>query len=178
MRFGAFLVVLGGGAFVLGVACGGDDEDDKGSSGGGATGSGAAGSTGAAGGTGCAADPFACPAGQTCWPNAQGNALACLNSGMGKVGDACELYIGTATCADDLVCWTVPGAPKVCTPFCDNTKLDKQCPPGQMCLQVSIKDTSIVFFACQPLGMSTVGPGGAGGTGAAGGGGTGGTGGG
>ena len=69
----------------------------------------------------CAADPFQCPQGQTCWPIGA-TTLACLASRPSAgVGASCEDSINLATCADGLACisptLTANGSCRTATPL-------------------------------------------------------------
>src|SRR5689334_1962469 len=75
----------------------------------------------------CNTDPFSCPAGQTCWINSN-SAFACLNSGPGKEGDACQNIIGSPTCGDGLACYAVGSPNGTCMPFCDPSSSAHACP--------------------------------------------------
>jgi hypothetical protein len=86
----------------------------------------------------CDQNPAQCPAGQTCWPNANASALTCIPSGAGRIGDACQNTEEQATCSDGLFCLqsTDPGSTGTCTPFCDPTK--PACPGGGTCRQAQL----------------------------------------
>src|SRR5687767_11881882 len=75
-------------------ACSGDALDGAGGAGGGE-------------GAGAKQGPFDCPAGQTYWVAADGKSFDCLNSGLGKVGEACQNLIGSPTCAEGLTCFSI-----------------------------------------------------------------------
>lgn len=128
----------------------------------------------------CNEDPFSCPAGQTCWVDGTASEpfFQCLNSGMGQVGEDCMNYIGQPTCADGLTCFSVPGYPNVCTPFCDPSDPAHACPNGANCLQIVLAGTDDKYFACQPEDGGGGGGGGGSGQGGSGGAGQGGAGGG
>lgn len=123
----------------------------------------------------CNDDPFACPAGQTCWVSGTQSApvFECLNSGQGQVGEDCKNYIGQPTCADGLTCFSVVGYPNVCTPFCDSSDPAHACPNSAQCVQIVLPGTAATYFACEP----DAGGEGGGGAGSGGGGGAGGSGG-
>ena len=82
----------------------------------------------------CNEDPWSCPAGQTCWSNDTGAGFACLNSGSGLDGEACENYLGTPTCTDAHGCVQLnEGQPGLCAPFCDPSDPAHACPEGRLC---------------------------------------------
>jgi hypothetical protein len=86
--------------------------------------------------TPCNENPWSCAPGQTCWPNADGNAFACLNGavGMGEGAD-CDLYPGTVTCGPGLFC-----TQEYCRRFCDPEDPNRGCPDGQICLISTIRN--------------------------------------
>jgi hypothetical protein len=133
------------------------DESSSAGSGGGTA------STGS-GDTGCSANPFVCPAGQTCWPsgpNVKDVTLECLNSGPGQAGDECANTLNQPSCADGLACFAVAGYPVVCTPFCDPKDPAHACPDGGLCVQLTLQGTDASYNVCQPA-PSTSGAGGGG----------------
>jgi hypothetical protein len=68
----------------------------------------------------CAGDPLACPAGKTCWSTDEAGGFACIASGKSKQGEPCASWIGKASCADGLVCFSPTDPAKgTCAPFCD-----------------------------------------------------------
>lgn len=167
MRWIRFSAVLGAAAVVatlVNVGCGGDDET-----------SGTGGNDAAM----CNADPWSCPAGQTCWAtDTTGATFACLNSGPGAVGESCVGFVGSPECGDGLACFTANGYPessKVCTPFCDPSDPAHGCPDQAQCLPLQMPSGQQIRL-CEPPQGGTGGAGGAGGSG--GGGGAGGSGGG
>ncbi len=87
--------------------------------------------------TPCNENPWECAAGQTCWPKDATGSFACLNSGPGKKGDACQNAIGSPTCGDGLACLQLQGGPTpVCAPFCDPTNPAHACASGEQCAAV------------------------------------------
>jgi hypothetical protein len=81
----------------------------------------------------CNEDPWECGSGQTCWPQ-NTTSFACLNSGAGTAGSACEDSPGVATCGDGLECFqTSETASGICSPYCDNTSTSHACPSGMLC---------------------------------------------
>jgi hypothetical protein len=92
--------------------------------------------------TPCNENPWVCPAGQTCWPKDE-TTFACLNSGTGTAGGACEDTGGTATCGDGLACLQMSGAAGTCAAYCDNTDTSHACPSGQSCEMAVIIGTTI-----------------------------------
>ena len=98
----------------------------------------------------CNEDPRICPAGQTCWVQAEGEGWECLNSGRGVVGEECFHYFGTPTCQDDLGCYQPFAVPfGECMPYCDPTDPSHGCPGGEMCLTMVIPDAGAIQI-CQP----------------------------
>ncbi|AKT40930.1 hypothetical protein [Chondromyces crocatus] len=151
----------------LGFAAACDDGGDGGSGGNGGNGGSSTPPTG------CNADPWSCPAGQTCWPDQTGS-FQCLNSGPGALGASCQLYKGQPTCGDGLVCLMLVGqAEGICTTYCDPADPARACSDDAICGQIQLQESGEQFRACVPQG----GGGGAGGTGGAGAGGAGGDGG-
>lgn len=157
-RLGSLVGLLVVGAL---AACG-----DSGSSGGGGSGGSAP--------ADCAADPFACEAGTTCWIAADQTSFACLLSGPNAEGEACKNFYGEPTCQDGLVCLQLAGASEgVCARYCDLMDPNRGCPADSQCSGVQLADT--VFHACAPQGgTGGAGTGGAGGMAAGGAGGAGG----
>ncbi len=147
------------------VACG--DDSASGGAGGGAAGG--AGAGGGASPSGCTADPFACPAGQTCWIDENQMTFSCLNSGPGDPGDSCVNIAGQPTCGDGHACLQLAGASNgVCTPYCDPEDPAHACPDNAECLSVEL--AGALFRVCEPAGMGGGGMGGGGGAGGSGGG--------
>jgi hypothetical protein len=119
----------------------------------------------------CTADPWQCPAGQTCWADTQG-LFKCMASGSAKEGEACKSQIGAAPCSDDLACLQLDYQhPGVCVSYCDGSH---PCPEGSTCRLVAFQGTNATAQMCAP---NSTGSGGGGGGGAAGTGGAGGAGG-
>jgi hypothetical protein len=85
----------------------------------------------------CNDNPWECASGQTCWPKDAQN-FACLNSGPGKAGDACQTSLDSPTCGDGLACLQISTAPGRCTPYCDPTSTAHACPAGQICQLVAL----------------------------------------
>jgi hypothetical protein len=89
----------------------------------------------------CAADPLACPVGETCWAGvATGRAAVCLTGGAGKAGESCQAG-DVPTCGPGLTCAGVPfsGATS-CLPFCDSTAAIGGCASGTFCWQTNFGD--------------------------------------
>jgi hypothetical protein len=80
----------------------------------------------------CNLDPWGCPAGQTCWPATE-TSFACLNSGSGIPGAACQDTVGSPTCGDTLGCLEIGPSGGVCSPYCDEAEPSHACPAGQTC---------------------------------------------
>jgi hypothetical protein len=109
----------------------------------------------------CNEDPFECPSGQTCWPESA-TAFACLNSGPGNPGDACEDAAGTPTCNDGLACLALGMASGTCAPYCDSSDVTHGCPAGQSCQTAQVIG-GLSFQVCvggTPGGSSTATDGG------------------
>jgi hypothetical protein len=152
MKAPALLLLAFGffGLSLAGPACSSDDDDDG--SGGGAA--------------ACNEDPWSCPAGQTCWLDANA-APTCLNSGAAQKGEACTPIAGNAACADDLFCFQAQGqATGTCLTFCDNTDPQHGCTAPEQCGTAAIPTNSgnVTFQVCVDL----AGSGGAGGAGSGG----------
>jgi hypothetical protein len=96
----------------------------------------------------CNEDPWQCPTGETCWPKAcvcPSSAstcnstdctpqFECLPSRAGASGDACQLTIGQAACADGLTCVVAASQSNgQCRPYCDPIGSDHACSPGSEC---------------------------------------------
>jgi hypothetical protein len=143
---------------------------------------GGAGASGGAVVAGCNADPWSCPAGQTCSIANKGKTFACLDSGAGKIGEPCQNIIDQPQCADGLTCFQIQGQMMgVCSPFCDPTSSEHACSSSAPCVNVQFGSAGTAKL-CQPDGAGAGGGGGAGssastGTGSSGAGGSGGAGG-
>ena len=95
---------------------------------------------------GCASDPFACAAGQTCAPKDSSGTFACVASGSGAIGSACQNTPGVTTCGDQAVCLQTTAAGGQCVPYCDTSA--HPCAPGGACRQAQLQGTSTTFFVC------------------------------
>ena len=139
----AMLIGISGLLGALLVGCGDDSASSDGS---GAKGSGGSDS-------GCAANPLSCPTGETCGiADAAATKLACLPSGPGQLGDTCKSLVGTATCADGLVCLMLVGQTSgTCTSFCDT---DHPCSGSDVCAAITTTGKA-TFHACANPGGST-----------------------
>jgi hypothetical protein len=95
---------------------------------------------------GCNTNPSQCPSGQTCWPADSNLDFQCMQSGHGKVGDACQNIVGQPSCTDGLFCFQPPtpaGATGTCTPYCDpNKDAAAQCPSGTSCTPAQLISSS------------------------------------
>src|ERR1700678_2664409 len=70
----------------------------------------------------CNEDPWECGSEQTCWPQST-TSFACLNSGSGTAGSACEDSVGAPTCGAGLACLqTSTASGGICSAYCDNTE--------------------------------------------------------
>jgi hypothetical protein len=112
---------------------------------GGATATGAGGlAQGGAGGSapqpdGCNVS-YNCPVGQTC--NATGGAnFACVPSGPGKPGDACDYTSATVACGDQLICAVISTTTGMCYQFCDS---GHPCPTGKTCTTFASQATQFL----------------------------------
>lgn len=143
-------------------ACGGGSADTGSSS---ASGTGTGGNgTGGAPPSGCIEDPFACPAGQTCWTtDVDGTFFECTDSGAGAIGEMCDNFVGDPSCGDGMLCLQLEGEDSgQCTPYCDGSH---KCPNNGQCIGV-MTPGGLSFKACKPpMMMGTGGMGGTGGTG-------------
>jgi len=91
----------------------------------------------------CNQDPWECGSGQTCWPK-DTTSFACLNSGVGTAGSACEDSVGAPTCGDGLACLQLSTASGgICAAYCDNTETSHACPSGMTCDMVLIVGTIV-----------------------------------
>jgi hypothetical protein len=111
-----------------------------------------------AGGSGgpCNQDPFACPAGQTCWPvDASGN-FACIASRAGaKLGDSCVNTADSATCGDAMICLSLTNpAQGTCVADCDNNQSGRSCSANEICAAVSFAAGGPQIHACATLSAS------------------------
>jgi hypothetical protein len=89
-------------------------------------------------GASCAADPLACPSGQTCWPVDTTPTLACITSRVSGGGfhASCDDSVGVATCASGMACDAVPPSiAGACTYYCDPAHA---CPGGYSCIQTRV----------------------------------------
>jgi hypothetical protein len=103
----------------------------------------------------CNENPWTCPGGQTCWPATQGT-FACLNSGAGKAGDACQDTVGSATCGAGLACLQVGASGGLCSPYCDNTDTSHACAAGETCqTALLLGGSGPQFQVCVGAGSST-----------------------
>ncbi len=93
----------------------------------------------------CDANPFQCPAGQTCWVTPQ-LTFKCFNSGGGKEGDTCMNTPGVPSCEDGLDCFQTTPAGGTCTSYCDTAH---PCAGGLMCIRAQIPGGPI-FNICNP----------------------------
>jgi hypothetical protein len=80
----------------------------------------------------CNANPWECPAGQTCWPK-DSQTFACLISGPGKAGDTCLDVVDSPSCGDGLSCFQTAAGAGTCTPYCDPMNPAHACGAGQVC---------------------------------------------
>jgi hypothetical protein len=118
---------------------------------------------------GCNDNPWSCPAGQTCWLDANVSAK-CLNSGPGQEGDSCVSVAGSPACGDGLFCFQASSTTDgTCVPFCDNTDLEHGCTAPAQCgtAQIQGNNGTVGFQICVDpnAGAGGAGGGGAGGTG-------------
>jgi hypothetical protein len=115
----------------------------------------------------CNTNPFACQAGQTCWPQScvcpSGQKcdttncvaqFACLPSAAGKnAHDTCNNQIGTATCGDQQACIELPQAGGYCLAYCDPSSPAHGCPSDELCVSYKVGqgDTAPSVNVCAPL---------------------------
>ncbi len=85
----------------------------------------------------CDADPWNCDAGQTCWFNAAGDGMQCLNSGPAQEGMPCEPAIGSPTCGDRMLCVGDGSGSGTCRAYCEPTMPCKACEGAFVCTGVS-----------------------------------------
>jgi hypothetical protein len=93
----------------------------------------------------CNTQPFTCAAGTTCWPADNAADFACLKSGAGKLGDACQNTPSVATCGDGLLCLQQTATDGHCVPYCDTAH---PCPTGQACTTAQLVGTSVQTRVC------------------------------
>lgn len=98
--------------------------------------------------TGCAANPFSCAAGTTCSAKDGSGVSACLPSGAGTRGSACQNTPGVATCGDTLLCLQQSAAGGRCTAYCEAGSTARGCQPGEQCRAAAIQGTTTVFYVC------------------------------
>jgi hypothetical protein len=153
-----WMTVIGAGLFLV-SACGSDD-----SGGGGGGGSGK---------SGCGSDPWACGAGQTCWPVDTKGHLECIDAPTDLVeGTPCSFVVNQAQCAPHLYCFPAQNGATtgVCSPFCNQGT----CQNGAACFQIGIQGGTEVVEVCEPIvpeggtGGTDAGTGGTAGTGSGG----------
>jgi hypothetical protein len=68
--------------------------------------------------------------GTTCWAQDTSPTFACLKSGTGQYGDACQNLIGQATCGDGLMCLQTTNAGGKCVHYCELTGTAHACQSG------------------------------------------------
>jgi hypothetical protein len=88
----------------------------------------------------CAANPLACPAGETCWPTGALSALLCITAASGvQRGSRCTQG-DAATCGPGMFCGGVPldsSIPTICMAYCDRSKgTNGNCIAGEHCVDV------------------------------------------
>jgi hypothetical protein len=98
---------------------------------------------------GCGQDPWACGAGETCWPVSLDGHLECINAPTDQVeGAPCQFIVNQAMCAPHLYCF--PAAQNstsgVCSPFCNQGV----CLNGGTCVQVYIQGGTEKVQVCTP----------------------------
>lgn len=83
----------------------------------------------------CAADPFACRPGTTCWMARTSATFECQPSARGvALGAACDLRPGTPTCGDGMLCYQPsPPTKGTCVPFCGFGTGSHDCAQGSVC---------------------------------------------
>src|SRR4051812_45049326 len=125
MRFIGSLLLLGAGAVAVLAACSSSSSSD----------------------TGCASNPFSCGAGTTCAPKDTSGTYACLPSGSGTKGSACQNTPGSTTCGDGLTCFQSSAAGGQCLAYCD-TAGTHGCDTGETCRLAALLGTSTQFYIC------------------------------
>ena len=96
----------------------------------------------------CASDPFTCGSGQTCSVKDPSGNFACLASGAGKKGDACQNTIGVTGCGDGLVCLQLVQAGGTCSSFCKPGNAARGCATGETCTPAKLAGTAEMFYVC------------------------------
>ena len=100
----------------------------------------------------CNENPWECASGQTCWPK-DPQTFACLNSGPGKAGDACQNSLDSPTCGDGLACLQTSTAGGTCRPYCDPASSSHACAAGQTCQLVALGGAAgAQFHVCYGAG--------------------------
>ena len=97
---------------------------------------------------GCASNPFSCAAGTTCSAKDATGVSACLTSGAGTKGSACQNTPGIATCGDGLLCLQQTAAGGQCVKYCESGSATRGCEAGEQCRGAAIQGTATVFYVC------------------------------
>ena len=105
----------------------------------------------------CSSDPFSCGAGQTCSVKDTSGTFACLTSGAGAKGSACQNTIGSTTCGDGLVCFQQSAAGGNCTSYCQPGNAAHGCAAGETCSAARILGTTETFYVCAGTAPATDG---------------------
>lgn len=96
----------------------------------------------------CSSEPFSCGAGQTCAVKDSSGTFACLTSGGGAKGSACQNIIGSTTCGDGLVCFQQTTAGGICSSYCEPGNAARGCAAGEACSLAQIVGTTAKFYVC------------------------------
>ena len=105
----------------------------------------------------CSADPFACPAGQTCWLTDTAGNYACQTSGSGAAGAACANSPSMPSCADGLDCFQTSPTVGFCVAYCDPANPAHGCPSGATCATSQVVGTSRSIHLCVPPQVTDAG---------------------
>lgn len=100
------------------------------------------------GASSCSTDPFSCGAGQTCSVKDSSGTFACLTSGAGTKGSACQNTIGVTTCGDGLVCLQLVQAGGTCSSYCQPGNAAHGCAAGETCTAAKLAGTTETFYVC------------------------------
>ncbi|HSO36760.1 MAG TPA: hypothetical protein VLT33_29745 [Labilithrix sp.] len=105
-------------------------------------------SSSSSGSDSCSSNPFSCDVGQTCSAKDKTGVFACLTSGSGKKGDACQNTPGVTTCGDGLVCLQLVASGGTCASFCEVGNAAHGCGTGETCSLAGLAGTSTTFHVC------------------------------
>lgn len=98
----------------------------------------------------CAADPWTCGPGKTCWAVTGPSDFQCLPAGPKQKGEPCAAIEGEAECGEAMMCFLtlVPGAAGTCVPYCDPGGDEHPCAAGEKCGAVEMKGSTTTVRVC------------------------------